>query len=405
MIYLAYQTHTDLMEPLRALARVGAAALNDPLVAFPGNGLMRNFAAAMEVFGSTVLTHHRPPFNIDRVTVGGREVEVHEEAAQVTPFGTLLHFRKDIQIQQPRVLVVAPLSGHFATLLRGTVRTLLPDNDVYITDWHNARDVSLAHGQFGLDEYVDHLIGFLEAIGTEAHVVAVCQPCVGVLATVAVMAQTSNPAQPRSMTLMAGPIDTRINPTKVNELAISRPIDWFERNLIATVPARFPGVGRRVYPGFVQLTAFMSMNLERHVKAHFDLYDQLASGDREKADATRAFYEEYFAVLDLPAEFYLQTVSTIFQEHALPLGKLEWRNGRVEPAAIRRTALLTVEGEKDDICALGQTLAAHELCSGLRPYRKKHHMQAGVGHYGVFSGRRWENQIYPIVRNVILANA
>jgi len=284
MIYLAYQTHTDLMEPLRALARVGAAALNDPLVAFPGNGLMRNFAAAMEVFGSTVLTHHRPPFNIERVTVGGREVEVHEEAAQVTPFGTLLHFRKDIQIQQPRVLMVAPLSGHFATLLRGTVRTLLPDNDVYITDWHNARDVSLAHGQFGLDEYVDHLIGFLEAIGKEAHVVAVCQPCVAVLATVAVMAQTSNPAQPRSMTLMAGPIDTRINPTKVNELAISRPIDWFERNLIATVPARFPGAGRRVYPGFVQLTAFMSMNLERHVKAHFDLYDQLANGDREKAD-------------------------------------------------------------------------------------------------------------------------
>jgi polyhydroxyalkanoate depolymerase len=301
--------------------------------------------------------------------------------------------------------VVAPLSGHFATLLRGTVRTLLPDHDVYITDWHNARDVSLAHGQFGLDEYVDHLIGFLEVIGTEAHVVAVCQPCVAVLATVAVMAQSGNPAQPRSMTLMAGPIDTRINPTKVNELAISRPIDWFERNLIATVPARFPGVGRRVYPGFVQLTAFMSMNLERHVKAHWDLYDQLANGDREKADATRSFYDEYFAVLDLPAEFYLQTVSTIFQEHALPLGKLEWRNERVEPAAIRRTALLTVEGEKDDICALGQTLAAHELCSGLRPYRKKHHMQAGVGHYGVFSGRRWENQIYPIVRNVILANA
>jgi polyhydroxyalkanoate depolymerase len=219
------------------------------------------------------------------------------------------------------------------------------------------------------------------------------------------MAQDGHTAQPRSMTLMAGPIDTRINPTKVNELAISRPIDWFERNLIATVPARFPGVGRRVYPGFVQLTAFMSMNLERHVKAHWDLYDQLANGDREDADATRAFYDEYFAVLDLPAEFYLQTVSTIFQEHALPLGKLEWRNERVEPAAIRRTALLTVEGEKDDICALGQTLAAHELCSGLRTYRKKHHMQAGVGHYGVFSGRRWENQIYPIVRNVILANA
>jgi polyhydroxyalkanoate depolymerase len=405
MIYLAYQTHADVMEPVRAFARASAAALGNPLAGIPQNGLVRSLAAAFELLGSTALSHRRPAFGIDRVKVGEREVEVREEAAQVTPFATLLHFHKDLQAEQPRVLLVTPLSGHFSTLLRGTVRTLLPDHDVYITDWHNARDVSLSHGQFGLDEYVDHLIGFLEAIGPEAHVVAVCQPCVGVLATVAVMAQAGNPAQPRSMTLMAGPIDTRINPTKVNELATSRPLEWFERNLIATVPARYPGALRRVYPGFIQLAAFMSMNLERHVKAHWDLFNQLANGEREKADATRAFYDEYFAVLDLPAEFYLQTVSTIFQEHALPLGRLEWRGGRVEPAAIRRTAVLTVEGEKDDICSLGQTLAAHELCRGLRPYRKRHHMQAGVGHYGVFSGKRWENQIYPIVRNVILASA
>jgi polyhydroxyalkanoate depolymerase len=301
--------------------------------------------------------------------------------------------------------VVAPLSGHFATLLRGTVRTLLPDHDVYITDWHNARDVSLAHGQFGLDEYVDHLIGFLEVIGTEAHVVAVCQPCVAVLATVAVMAQSGNPAQPRSMTLMAGPIDTRINPTKVNELAISRPIDWFERNLIATVPARFPGVGRRVYPGFVQLTAFMSMNLERHVKAHWDLYDQLANGDREKADATRSFYDEYFAVLDLPAEFYLQTVSTIFQEHALPLGKLEWRNERVEPAAIRRTALLTVEARRT-ISVLWARRSRHTNCAVACGHIEKNTIcrQASVTMVSSV-GDAGRTRFYPIVRNVILANA
>jgi polyhydroxyalkanoate depolymerase len=218
------------------------------------------------------------------------------------------------------------------------------------------------------------------------------------------MAEANNPAQPRSMTLMAGPIDTRINPTKVNELATGKSIDWFEQNLISTVPRRYAGAGRRVYPGFLQLTAFMSMNVGRHVTAHFDLFQHLATGEREKAEAARSFYDEYFAVLDLPAEFYLETVRSVFQEHALPLGKLEWRGRRIDPAVIRRTALLTIEGEKDDICSLGQTLAAQELCQGLRPYRKRHHMQAGVGHYGVFSGRRWNSQIYPIVRNMILSS-
>jgi polyhydroxyalkanoate depolymerase len=346
----------------------------------------------------------RPPFAIDRVTVGNRELEVREEAAFSTPFGTLLHFKKDVDVVQPRVLVVAPLSGHFATLLRGTVRTMLPEHDVFITDWHNARDVNLAHGRFGFDEYIDHLVSFLEKIGPGAHLVAVCQPCVAALVAAAVMAQDGNPAQPRSMTLMAGPIDTRVNPTKVNELAVSQPIEWFERNLIATVPMRHGGAFRRVYPGFVQLVAFMSMNMDRHVKAHRELYEHLVNGEVEKAEATKMFYDEYFAVLDLAAEFYLETVQLVFQEHALPLGKLEWHGRRVEPKAIRRTMLLTVEGERDDICAVGQTVAAHDMCSGLRPYLKRHHMQAGVGHYGVFSGNRWNNQIYPIVKNVILAS-
>ena len=378
--------------------------LGQPLMGIADNAVLRNLTAAYELIARAGLTHARPAFGVDGVTVRNREIAVHEHAALTTPFGTLLHFKKDVDTPQPRVLLVAPLSGHFSTLLRGTVRTMLPEHDVYITDWHNVRDVPLIHGRFGFDDYIAHLIRFLETIGPGAHVVAVCQPCVAVLVATAVMAQAGNAAQPRSMTLMAGPIDTRVNPTKVNALANSRPIEWFEQHLIATVPPRYPGAFRRVYPGFVQLAAFMSMNVERHLKAHRELYDHLAKGEHEKAQVTKAFYDEYFAVLDLTAEFYLETVRLVFQECALPTGKLEWQGGRVEPRAIKRTMLLTVEGERDDICAVGQTAAAHELCSGLRPYLKRHHMQAGVGHYGVFSGNRWTNQIYPLLRNVILAS-
>jgi poly(3-hydroxybutyrate) depolymerase len=402
MLYLAYQLSTDIMTPVRAWASLAAGSGSPPLLS--DHPAMRNLTAVYELIARAGLTHTRPPFGINTVTVGNREVEVHEEAAHSTPFGTLLHFKKDVAAAQPRVLLVAPLSGHFATLLRATVRTMLPDHDVFITDWHNARDVPLIAGRFGVDEYVDHLIKFIEVIGPGAHVLAVCQPCVAVLSAVAVMAQTGNPAQPRSMTLMAGPIDCRVNPTKVNELANKRDIAWFERMLTASVPIRYPGAFRRVYPGFVQLAAFMSMNIERHVKAHKELYEHLANGEVEKAATTKAFYDEYFAVLDLSAEFYLETVRLIFQEYALPLGKLQWHGETVEPSAIRRTMLLTVEGERDDICAVGQTVAAHDLCSKLRPYLKRHHMQAGVGHYGVFSGRRWENQVFPIVKNAILSS-
>jgi len=404
MLYQAYQAHSDIMVPVRAWAGRALQVMNGKRLGIADNSVLRNLTAAYELIARAGLTHARPDFAISGVQIGNREVAVREHAALSTPFGTLLHFRKDVDTVQPRVLLVAPLSGHFSTLLRGTVRTMLPEHDVYITDWHNVRDVALRHGRFGLDEYIAHLIRFLETIGPGAHVVAVCQPCVQVLAAVAVMAQTNNAAVPRSMTLMAGPIDPRINPTKVNVLANSRPIEWFEHNLIAAVPIRYPGAFRRVYPGFVQLAAFMSMNIERHVKAHRELYDNLANGEHDKAQATKDFYDEYFAVLDLTAEFYLETVRLIFQECALPTGKLQWQGVRIEPRAIRRTMLLTVEGERDDICAVGQTAAAHELCSGLRPYLKRHHMQAGVGHYGVFSGNRWTHQIYPLVKNVILAS-
>jgi polyhydroxyalkanoate depolymerase len=403
MLYFAYQTHADMMAPVRVLADAGLTALA-PWAATDDLKVLRNLTAAYELITRAGLTHTRPPYGIESVRVGNREVAVREEPLAVTPFGTLLRFKKDVEVAQPRVLVVAPLSGHFATLLRSLVKTLLPDHDVCITDWHNARDVSTKHGRFGFDDYVDHLIRWLEHMGGRSHVVAVCQPCVQVLTAAAVMAQAASSAQPRSMTLMAGPIDTRINPTKVNELAMSRPIEWFEQNLIARVPMRHPGGGRRVYPGFVQLTAFMSMNIDRHRKAHLDLYESLARGDMEKANITKSFYDEYFAVLDLTAEFYLETVQWVFQEARLAKGELDYRGARVEPRAIRRTALLTVEGERDDICSLGQTSAAHDLCKGVKPYMRRHHMQAGVGHYGVFSGKRWEEQVYPIVRNMILSS-
>jgi polyhydroxyalkanoate depolymerase len=373
-------------------------------MAWPGASPARYGAAFCEMVAASGLAHRRPAFGIERVAVGSGEVSVSEDAADVTPFATLLHFRKAIDTLQPRVLVVAPLSGHFATLLRETVRTLLPDHDVFVTDWHNARDVEASAGRFGFDEYIDHVIRFLEVLGTGAHVIAVCQPCVQVLAAVAIMAEAGHPAQPRSMTLMAGPVDARVNPTRVNALATSQPLEWFERNLIATVPPHHRGAGRRVYPGFLQLGAFMSMNLHRHARAHLGLFEDLVRGNRERAAATRAFYDEYFAVLDLPAEFYLETVRVVFQEYLLACGRLEWHGRRVEPGAIRRTALLTVEGEKDDICAVGQTVAAHDLCQNLRPYLKRHHLQPGVGHYGVFSGKRWSTQIYPLVRNLILAS-
>jgi poly(3-hydroxybutyrate) depolymerase len=404
MIYQVYQAHADAAEPPRLLART---ALD--LVAHRWSGMeraagMRNLTAAYEVLARTRLTHTRPDFGIDMVMVGNREVEVRQEAVHRTSFGTLLRFKKDVQAQQPAVLLISPMSGHFATLLRDTVRTMLPEHDIYVTDWHNARDIPLRHGRFDFDDFIEHVITFLEVLGEGAHVVAICQPSVAALAAAAIMAEDGNIAQPRSLTLMAGPIDTRVNPTRVNEFATSRSIGWFERQMIGIVPLRYRGALRRVYPGFLQLAAFMSMNLDRHLKSFRDLYDNLVKGDMEKADVTRKFYEEYFAVMDLPAEFYLQTIRSVFQEHDLPRGELRWRGRRVDTRAIRRTQLLTVEGEKDDICSVGQTLAAQDLCSSLRPYMKRHYLQTNVGHYGVFSGRRWNTQIYPMLRLVIEAS-
>jgi len=398
LLYHAYQSHTDTLAPLRLLAQHHSALL---WWRQTEGSALRKAAAALEVFSRLRLTHSRPAYGITSVETEGRAVPVTEETALRLPFGTLLRFARTGVSGQPRVLLVAPLSGHFATLLRETARTLLQDHDVYITDWHNARDVHLRYGAFGLDDYVDYMVRYLRAIGPGAHVVAVCQPCVAALAAAALLAEEDDPAQPRSVTLMAGPVDCRVNPTGVNGLATSKPMDWFERTLISHVPPPHAGHMRRVYPGFVQLTAFMSMNLERHLQQFRNLYQHLVQGDLEKAEAIRLFYDEYLAVNDLPAEFYLETVEKVFQTFDLARGALRWRGRPVRTNAIRRTWLLTVEGERDDICAVGQTVAAHDLCSGLRPYMKQHHVQTGVGHYGVFSGRRWKNEIYPRVRELI----
>lgn len=401
MLYQAYQIQADMMSVLRLFAQQASAAFWLSRT----EGLpLRRLSAALDVFARLRLTHSRPAYAIDSIPMGECAVPITEQRALSLPFGTLLRFAKTLPSnapQQPRVLLVAPLSGHFSTLLRDTARTLLRDHDVYITDWHNARDVHLRHGAFGLDHYVDYLIRFLEVMGPATHVVAVCQPCVAALAATAIMAEDDNPAQPRSLTLMAGPVDCRVNPSGVNALATSKPIEWFEKNLISHVPLPHAGYMRRVYPGFVQLGAFLGMNLERHRKSFQDMYRHLVDGEIEKADMIRVFYDEYLAVNDLPAEFYLETVRKVFQTYDLPRGKLSYKGRTVNPAAIRRTALLTVEGERDDICSVGQTVAAQDLCTGIRPYLKFHHVQVGVGHYGVFSGRKWAQQIYPRVRDVI----
>ena len=405
MIYEAYQAQRDAFAPVRMLAQSLQGLFTQPWPMLANHPMMRSAAAACEMVARSGAWHERPAFAIKSVVIAGRPVAVAEEVAARHPFCTLLHFRKeDFTAELPRVLLVAPLSGHFATLLRGTIETLLPDHDVYVTDWTNARNVPLLYGRFDLDDHIELMTAYMRQLAGDLHVIAVCQPSVPVLAAVALLAADNDPAQPKSMALMGGPIDTRVNPTAVNQLATTRPLSWFENNVVAAVPARYPGAFRRVYPGFLQLAGFMSMNLDRHVVAHVELFQHLVRGDGESAGATKRFYDEYMSVMDLPADFYLQTVRRVFQEHALPQGKMTLRDRPVEPGAINRTALLTVEGENDDICAVGQTAAAHELLGGLKSGKKERHVQPDVGHYGVFNGRRWRNEIYPKVRDFIRAH-
>ena len=401
MLYEAYQAQQDFLAPWRAGADLMKAAFGDTQMGPAANYMFRSVAAGAEILSRAHAIHDRPAYGIEQTTVDGHPVAVLEEVALEMPFGNLVHFRKEGAKGQPRVLLVAPMAGHFPTLLRHTAQTLLADNDVYITDWKSGRDVPLSEGRFGTDEYIDHLMAFFAHIGPGAHGIAVCQPCPMLTAATALMAEDANPATPASLILMAGPVDTSINPTRVNILANEHPVEWFERNLVATVPRRYAGAHRRVYPGFLQLSAFVTMNLSRHVRAHMDLFGHILKGEINKADANRKFYDEYFSIADLPAEFYLETVQKVFQEQHLARGTFVYRNRKVDPRAIRKTSLLTVEGERDDICGLGQTMAAQDLCASIKPFRKKHYVQPGVGHYGVFSGTRWHTQIYPMVRSTI----
>ena len=407
MLYAAYEAQRAVLDGARAASRAAIGGLDLLPAALAGLDPVRRLRAAHQIFVDSAVTHRRLPFGIDTVAVGPHAVAVHEQAVARTPFATLLRFTKELPADappQPRVLLVAPMSGHFATLLTGTVRSLLPDHDVYVTDWHNARDVDLAHGPFGLDECVEHVIEFLQVLGPRAHVVAVCQPCVPVLAAVALMAEGRHIAQPASMTLVAGPVDVGVGVTQVNELARAAPPGWFREMVVTPVPPPHTGAGRLVYPGFLQLAGFVAMNPQRHLDAHVGLFEALVAGNRRRAKTTRAFYDEYLAVADLPAEVYLDTIEMIFQQNRLARGELTWRGRPVRPERIVRTGLLTVEGELDDICGPGQTMAAHDLCPRIPPYRRRHHLQAGVGHFGVFSGRRWDSQVAPVVRGFIAAN-
>lgn len=400
MLYRAYDARRLVTAPVFAAAGFQSDLLRGLAGTRAELPQVRGWRAVAEAISTLRLTHERPEFGIDAVTAAGRTVAVKEEVVRSTAFGSLVRFAKPAAPAQPRVLVVPGLAGHFATLVRPTVRTLLSDHEVFVADWHNARDVPVSAGRFGLDEYVEHLIEFMDAIGPGAHLMAVCQPCPAVLAAAALMAQDDHPAQPESIILMAGPVDARRNPGPVNRFASKQSLDSLERRVITTVPWPHRGAGRRVYPGFLQVIGFMGMDPGRHVSAIAGLVRDFASGNDEDAERTRAFYNEYFAVLDITAEFYLETARAVFIEHDLARGRMQWRGRRVDPSAIR-SALLTIEAENDEMCPPGQTHAAHDLCTGIPPSRKRHHLQPGVGHYGVFSGTRFDREIYPQIRSFV----
>lgn len=404
MLYQLYDWQRAAMEPWRLLARAGNEIYghpDSPLSYLPGS---RNVAAAFDLMTRLTQRYDRPEFGIASVQVGSRELRVREVSELDKPFCRLVHFVKDGAPKQPRVLVFAPLSGHHATLLRDTVRTLLPDHDVWVTDWLDARDIPIAAGPFHFDDYVAYVREFIRFVGPECHAMSVCQPTVPVLAGVSLMAQAGEPV-PRTLTMMGGPIDARRSPTAVNNFAHYRPLSWFEAKVIQRVPMRYPGFMRRVYPGFLQFAGFVAMNPERHMESHAQYYQHLVAGDGDSADAHRRFYDEYNAVMDLPAEYYLETVERVFQKYLLPRGKLVVSGTLVKPQAIQDSALFSIEGELDDISGNGQTEAAHGLCSGIPDRNRQHFLAKGVGHYGIFSGRKYREMIYPRIRDFIAKHA
>ncbi|WP_140231139.1 polyhydroxyalkanoate depolymerase [Sphingomonas japonica] len=409
MLYNAYELQRSMLAGASALANVGAGLLSNPANPFAYFGGGPVLGSALEVFAHAAAPRGKPAFGLDTTIVDGRSVAVSEEIVLRKPFGQLKHFVRDGVEGGPKLLIVAPMSGHYATLLRGTVERMLPFADVYITDWRDAKLVPVSEGRFDLDDYIDYVIAFLAAMGAEgdarSHMLAVCQPSVPCYAAVALMNADEHPNRPRTLTMMGGPIDTREAPTAVNTLATERPHAWFEQNVVATVPMTYAGAGRRVYPGFLQLAGFMSMNLGSHMISHYEMFKHLVGGDGDSADATKDFYDEYRAVCDMTAEFYLQTVDLVFQTHALPNGTMTHRGRPVDPAAITDTALLAIEGERDDISGLGQTRAALTLATKLADADKRYLMAEGVGHYGIFNGSKWRTKIAPVLEAWIAKHA
>ncbi|HSR00917.1 MAG TPA: polyhydroxyalkanoate depolymerase [Sphingomicrobium sp.] len=405
MLYDAYEVQRSLLAGASRLAGLGAGWLNNPANPVGYSAMGPLVAASLEVFAHAAAPRGKPEFGIESVKVGRRDVRVEEEIALRKPFGQLKHFAREGIDKGPRLLIVAPMSGHYATLLRGTVERLLPKFDVYITDWRDAKLVPLSDGSFDLDDYVDYLVEFLEHIGDASgerpHMLAVCQPSVPAFVATALMNADGNRWRPRTLTMMGGPIDTRKAPTAVNTLATQRPFGWFENNVIATVPMIYPGAGRKVYPGFLQLAGFMTMNLGSHLISHWEMFKHLVVGDEESATSTQKFYDEYRSVCDMTSEFYLQTVDVVFQRHLLPQGQLEHRGRIVDPAAIKDTALLAIEGERDDISGIGQTKAALDIATRLPKSKKQYFLARDVGHYGIFNGRKWREQIAPVVEKFI----
>lgn len=401
MLYHLHEMQHMAMMPARMFAEMLSNSLKNPWNPMAHLGFARSIGSAAEVFHQMTERYGRPAWGIEQVEIDGKTVPVEIETLIRRTYCHLVHFRAGEKRKDPRLLIVAPLSGHFATLLRGTVEGLLPYHDVYITDWQDCRHIPTSTDRFNLNDYIDYVIDFLHFLGPNTHLLAVCQPSVPSLAAASVMSAWGDLCAPASMTLIGGPIDTRENPTAVNKLALEHPIEWFESNVITTVPPPYVGAGRKVYPGFIQLTNFISMNLEKHRESMNQLFEHLVRGDEEEAEKRSAFYREYLAVMDLPAEYYLQTIQTVFQEHHLPEGRMTSRGRRIDPSLIRHTALMTIEGEKDDITGLGQTEAAHRLCSSLPDSMRVHHVAPKVGHYGVFNGRRWREEIYPHVREFI----
>jgi poly(3-hydroxybutyrate) depolymerase len=405
MLYTAFEMQRTWLNSAGMLAQMGSKMLSNPANPFGYLGMGSMLSSALEVYAHAAAPYGKPKFGLDHTLIDGRTVAVHEEIVLRKPFGQLKRF---VRVEDgtpregdPKLLIVAPMSGHYATLLRGTVERMLPSHDVYITDWKDARQVPLADGTFDLDDYVDYLVDFLAAIGPGGHMLAVCQPSVPCYAAICLMSEDEHPCRPKTLTMMGGPIDTRKAPTSVNMLAQNRPFEWFRDTVIAKVPPTYKGAGRKVYPGFLQLSGFMSMNLGNHMMSHWEMFKHLTLGDANAADATKDFYEEYRAVCDMTAEFYLQTIDVVFQQHKLPKGEMMHRGRRVDPAAIKDVALLAVEGERDDISGLGQTKAALDIATKLPKSMKRYHMAEGAGHYGIFNGSKWRDTIAPVVEDWI----